>query len=267
MSLYINFRKLTYKKLKYWFDKELAQLLAHKIISVKSNFNTSLFINTIDKGVESLELKDRIAFISDELHKNLGVNFVNNIKILLAILGPENKEDTGMFKIYYWIMPIATYVEKYGLDDFEVSIKAIKEITKRNTGEYAIRPFINKYPEKTLKILLTWTKDKNKHVRRLTSEGVRPRLPWATKLQRFIDAPQPLLPILTMLKDDSSKYVQKSVANCLNDILKDNAELGKLIIIDWSVNSSKQRKWIIKHALRNLIKKDDAWAKSIISNL
>ena len=257
---------MTYKKLKYWFDKELAQLLAHKIISVKPNFNTFSFINTIDKGVKNLELKDRIALISDELHKKLGSNFVNNIEILLAILGPENKEETGMFKIYYWIMPIATYIEKYGLEDFMASMKAIKEITKRNTGEYAIRPFINKYPEKTLEILLTWTTDKNKHVRRLASEGIRPRLPWATKLQQFIDVPQPLLPILTMLKDDPSKYVQKSVANCLNDILKDNFEFGKRIINTWSKNPSIQRQWIIKHALRNQLKKGNKWALHVVKS-
>jgi len=255
---------LAFKKLKYWFDKELAQLLADKIISVEPNFNTNQFINSIEKKVEKLELKDRVELIADELHKNLGESFKENITILLLILGPENKEETGMFTNYYWIMPIAKYVEKYGLDDFEISMNAIKEITKRNTGEYAIRTFINKYPEKTLKILLNWSKNKNKHVRRLSSEGVRPRLPWASKLQLFIDNPKPIIPILNSLKNDNSKYVQKSVANCLNDILKDNFDIGKSVIENWAIKPSVERKWIIKHALRNFIKQKSKWALNII---
>lgn len=184
----------------------------------------------------------------------------------MKILGPENEEETGMFTNYYWIMPIAKYVEKYGLDNFEPSIKAIEEITKRNTGEYTIRPFIEKYPDKTLKVMLKWSTDSNKHVRRLSSEGLRPRLPWAKKLQRFIEEPKPILPILNNLKDDPSKYVQKSVANCVNDILKDNPTVGKNLIEEWNTpNSSKARKWIIKHALRNLVKQDNDWAKQMIA--
>ena len=110
-----------------------------------------------------------------------------------------------------------------------------------------------------------WSRNSNKHIRRLASEGGRPRLPWAKKLNRFVENPLPLIPILNNLKDDSSKYVQKSVANCLNDILKDNPEIGIQIIEDWNKgNVTKQRQWIIKHSLRNLLKKDDEWAKEII---
>jgi len=162
-------------------------------------------------------------------------------------------------------MPIAKYIEKYGLDDYKLSIKAIEEITKRNTGEYTIRPYIERYPKKTMAVLQRWSKNKNKHVRRLSSEGPRPRLPWASKLDIFIDDPSPLLPILDNLKDDSSKYVQKSVANCINDILKDNTEIAKSLIEAWmSAEPTKERMWIVKHALRNLIKKEDAWAIGIL---
>lgn len=163
-------------------------------------------------------------------------------------------------------MPIAKFVEKYGLNDFEVSMKAIEEITKRNTGEYTIRPFLEQFPKETLVQMKAWSKSKNKHVRRLASEGVRPRLPWATKLDQFIENPTPFFPILNNLKDDPSKYVQKSVANCINDVFKDNPTLGKELINKWAVGKiSQQRKWIIKHALRNLIKVNDRWAISICS--
>ena len=172
-----------------------------------------------------------------------------------------------MFTEGYWLMPVAKYVEKYGLDDFQASITFIKEITKRNTGEYCIRPFIEKYPKQTLAIMKKWSTDKNVHVRRLSSEGLRPRLPWAAKMNRFIEDPRPVLNILENLKDDDSRFVQKSVANNLNDILKDNYRIGFRIIKEWAQNASPKRAWIIKHALRKEVKKGNTEATQIINNL
>ncbi len=256
---------MAYKQLKLWFDKELAELLTGKLIDLDSNFDRQSFISKVDQKTEALELKGRVEIVADELYNHLGKNYQSGISILMQILGPENELETGMFKKYYWIMPIAKFVEKYGLEEFEISMHAIEEITKRNTGEYAIRPFIEQYPTKTLNQMKKWSLNSNKHIRRLSSEGVRPRLPWATKLDAFIKNPRPILPILNNLKDDPSKYVQKSVANCLNDILKDNYDLGKTIIEDWKQGDlSKERKWIIKHALRNLLKRNDPWAKEMI---
>lgn len=246
---------MAYKKLKLWFDKELAELLADKIIRFYPDFNKSSFIKTIDQKVPKLELKDRVEIIADKLSSHLTNDYETNARILIQILGPENEEVVGMFTNFYWIMPIAKYVEKYGLNHFEPSMGLIEEITKRNTGEYAIRPFIQAHPEKTMQKMEDWSTNQNKHIRRLSSEGGRPRLPWATKLDLFIKDPSPLLPILNNLKDDKSKYVQKSVANCINDILKDNKDVGIQLIESWKEeNMSKERKWIIKHALRNLIK-------------
>ncbi|MBO6571912.1 3-methyladenine DNA glycosylase [bacterium] len=257
---------MPYKPLKLWFDKELAEQLSEKLISVRSDFNSTSFIKKVATGVDGLELKDRVELIADELNNHLEDDYPKQVEVLLQIIGPENDEETGMFKEYYWMMPIAKFVEKYGLDHFDISMRAIEEITKRNTGEYAIRPFIEKYPEQTMARMRIWSLDSNKHIRRLSSEGGRPRLPWATKLQMFIDDPNPLFPILENLEDDPSKYVQKSVANCLNDILKDNPEVAKKIIEKWSIDATKDRIWIIKHALRNLRKKNDEWALSLINN-
>jgi 3-methyladenine DNA glycosylase AlkC len=185
----------------------------------------------------------------------------------MKILGPENEKETGMFTEGYWIMPIAKFVEKYGVDHFQKSITAIREITKRHTGEYCIRPFIKKYPEKTLAVMEDWSHSRNVHIRRLASEGLRPRLPWAEKLQQFIDDPEPVLVILDNLKDDDSKFVQKSVANNLNDILKDNYDSGISTIRKWSKGATRNRKWIIKHSLRNQIKKGNPAAEKIVENL
>ena len=256
---------MAYKKLKLWFDKKLAKELADKIVLVKPDFSSNAFINDISKQLKPLELKDRVTVFADQLNQYLGLTYKKNVAILLKILGPENEEETGMFFNYYWIMPIARYVEKYGLGDFKTSMRIIAEITKRNTSEYAIRPFIEQDQEKTMEQLLEWSTSKNKHLRRLASEGPRPRLPWATKLQCFIDNPSLILPILNNLKDDESKYVQKSVANCINDILKDNPEIVKKLIEKWNKRASPQRKWIIKHALRNLRKQQDPWALGIVS--
>lgn len=256
---------MTYKKLKYWFDKELAELLANKILQFDPKFQRKDFVSSIEVKVESLELKDRVEVIADELYYYLGEDYTSGISILTNILGHENKNETGMFTDFYWVMPIAKYVEKYGINDFDQSMSAIEEITKRNTGEYTIRPFIEKDAEKTIQQMIIWSGNKNKHVRRLSSEGVRPRLPWAKKLEIFIKDPAPLIPILNNLKDDASKYVQKSVANCLNDIFKDNFETGKQVIEDWnSEKISNERKWIIRHSLRNLIKADNEWAKRMV---
>ncbi|MEP1151615.1 MAG: DNA alkylation repair protein [Balneola sp.] len=258
---------MAYKPLKLWFDKELAQLLGFKIREIDPGFNSKEFIKAVDQQIVDLELKDRVEVIADQLNKYLTGNYTQKVNLLVQILGPENEEETGMFTEFYWIMPIAKFVEKYGLDEFELSMYAISEITKRNTGEYAIRPFIEKYPERTMTQMLAWSKNTNKHIRRLASEGGRPRLPWATKLQQFIDDPSPLLPILENLKDDDIRFVQKSVANCLNDILKDNFDIAQKVISKWSTQPTNERKWVIKHALRNLKKQEDQWALKVISGL
>lgn len=258
---------MAFKKLKLWFDEELADMLARKIKPHYKEFKSSSFKKKVKNGVEPLELKDRVELIADELKAHLPEDYLVALEILNKTLGPENEEETGMFTEYYWLMPMAKFIEKYGLDNYKESTAAIKELTKRNTGEYCIRPFIEKYPAKTIKLLLKWSKDKNKHVRRLASEGCRPRLPWASKISAFIEDPSPVIPILENLKDDPSKYVQKSVANHLNDILKDNRAVVMKIVKSWIKGASKERAWIIKHAFRNLRKKEDAEALKLISKL
>lgn len=256
---------MPYKKLKYWFDQELAASLAEKIQEVDANFEAGAWEEAVLKDLEPLELKARVEKFADELYRSFGEDFSTACSSLMKMLGPENEQETGMFKEYYWIMPIAKLVEKYGLDHFELSMKAIAEITKRNTGEYAIRPFIERFPEASLAQMNRWSLDSNFHLRRLASEGLRPRLPWASKLDQFIEDPRPIIPILKNLKDDPSKYVQKSVANALNDILKDNLEIGKSLIEEWhNAAMSKERQWILNHALRNLKKANDPWALALI---
>ncbi len=121
-------------------------------------------------------------------------------------MGEENPNETGMFKEYYWLMPVGKYIEKYGLEHFDISIKAIEELTKRNTGEYAIRPYIRKFPAETLARMKAWAKSDTFHLRRLASEGLRPKLPWALKLDLFVYNPKPVFDILDILKTEHIKF-------------------------------------------------------------
>ena len=252
------------KKLKYYFDKKLAVFLSNKIIKIYPSFPKEKFIDIVSEDINDLELKQRIETFTDVLHEFLPHKYADSIKILLQILGKPNTNETGMFKKWYWVMPIAFFVEKYGIYDFKTSIEAIYQITQRNTGEFAVRPFLVQYPTEMLNTMLMWSKNENFHVRRLSSEGVRPRLPWAKKLKQFIEDPKPIIPILDNLKEDPSLFVKKSVANNLNDILKDNYTIGFKILKEWSKSNNKNTLWIVKHALRNEIKKDNYEAKKLI---
>lgn len=250
--------------LKNYFGIELAQHLADIIKPIYPSFQTDSFIVQIAQDVDLLELKDRVALIGTALYDHLPSDYLESLPIILKVLGPEMGEDDGMFVSGFQLMPIAYFVEVYGLDHYEESINALYEITKRFTAEFAIRPYIIRYPDRTLERLRDWAKDDNHHVRRLVSEGIRPRLPWASQLPAFIADPTPVLDILELLKDDESQYVQKSVANNLNDITKDHPELVLERLARWNKNASDSTRWIIRHALRTLIKNGDTAALNLL---
>jgi len=148
---------------------------------------------------------------------------------------------------------IGKYVELYGDEYFDVSIYFSKELTKRFTSEYCMRPLINKNPDKALKILRDWSKDEHERVRRLSSECLRIRLPWAKKLFTALEYFDEYFEILSNLKDDKDKYIQKSVANNLNDLYKEDPDKFHFIINKWkNDNISKECEWVIKHGSRNV---------------
>jgi 3-methyladenine DNA glycosylase AlkC len=235
-----------------YFGVNLAEILSDKIKAVYPNFDDKSYIEAVSRQFTKLGYTQRIMLHSQELSKCLPHNYEDAISILMKILGEENPNETGMFSEYYWIMPIGKYVELYGLNDFFVSMNAIGEITKRNTGEYAIRPFLEKYPDKTIKILINWAQSENFHLRRLASEGSRPKLPWSTKLDIFIDNPEPVFNILSLLKKDEVKFVQKSVANNITDYLKVNYEAARKLLREWSKSKNKNTQWIIKYSTRKI---------------
>ncbi len=232
------------------FGKNLAILLSEKIMPVYKNFDSKSFIRSVEKKVVNKRYTERIDIIAEELKAHLPPEYTVALSILMQILGPENESETGMFTNFYWIMPIGKFVEKNGLNSFNESIKAIEEITKRNTGEYAIRPYARHYPKKTLRVCIKWAKSNNFHLRRLASEGLRPKLPWATKLETWNEDPKPIFEILNILKEDEVKFVKKSVANHLRDWIKINPRETNKLVKEWSKSDNENTKWILKHAQR-----------------
>ncbi len=232
------------------FGKNLAELLSRKIKPVYPGFKNADFISAIEEKCPGLTYTQRVNLIADELHASLPGDYETAVSILLKILGEENPNETGMFSQYYWILPIGKYVENFGLEHFDLSMHAIGEITKRNTGEYAIRPYIRQYPDKTLRQMNRWAVSDNFHLRRLSSEGLRPKLPWAAKLDTFIDEPEPVFELLDILKEDPIRFVKKSVGNHLTDWLKVNPEPTIQLIQKWQQSNNKHTQWILKHATR-----------------
>lgn len=198
----------------------------------------------VDDNYASLELKARIRWVAKNLYQQLALPFVD----ACAVLVPLSCQFGG---IQGFIFP--DVVEQFGLDQPEIALAALGHFTQYSTSEFAIRPFIIRYPELTLAQLQRWAQSDNHHLRRLASEGSRPRLPWGQALPQYKKDPTPLLPILEQLKQDPSDYVRRSVANHLNDISKDRPELMLEICQRW-FGQHPDTDWIVKHALRGLLK-------------
>ena len=234
----------------HYFGGQLAELLSEKILQITWDFDSHQYIQSAYEACENLRYTQRIAKHAELLHAFLPQDYVSALDILMGILGPENPNETGMFSEFYWVMPLGKYIELYGLDYFEASMGGIEAITKRGTGEYAVRPFIRKYPDMTLAVMRQWAVSENFHLRRLASEGLRPKLPWATKLDVFINNPDPVFDLLNLLKEDSVMFVKKSVANHLTDWLKVNPLPTQGLIIEWQKSENKHTQWILKRATR-----------------
>jgi 3-methyladenine DNA glycosylase AlkC len=227
-------------------------LLSQKIKTVCLDFDETAFIKYIDKNVSDKEFSKRIDVFADAFELYLPKSYEENIKTFEQILGDELKQESGMFSLGWWLWPVGRYVERRGIKNAEVSLNFIKELTKRFTGEFAIRPLLANKPKETMKIVEKWSKDENVHVRRLSSEGMQISLPWSKKIYIAIDEFEKYKVILTNLKNDKSKFVQKSVGNNLNDLYKEFPKKASEIIEEWKKdNPTKETMWIINHGLRS----------------
>jgi len=215
------------------------------------------------KGLGSLTILQRGQHLARVLRKHLPERYEDAVKILIRSLTPPLSRTEGLGLGVFFYLPHVSFVATYGLDvtgnggrdPFEISMTAQYEITRRFSAEFSMRPFLVHWTERTLARLLEWTTDPDPHVRRLCSEGARPRLPWAMRIPAFINDPRPVLPLLEALKDDPDLYVRRSVANHIGDIAKDHPQLAFDLCERWLVNASINRKWLIRHALRHPTKK------------
>ncbi len=243
------------KKLKDYYDIDYLKMLSNKILAISDDFDSLKFFELTKRDIEKLEFNKRQELIARALYASIALRYRDTLSIFYKILGPELKGNSGAFSIGWWLWPLGKYVELYGEDDLTASIDFSKALTKRFTSEYCMRPLIRKYPVQTMKVLEAWSVDDNERVRRLSSECLRIRLPWAKKLYTALDYFEQYYIILTNLKDDNDKYIQKSVGNNLNDLYKEEPEKFYYIVDNWNKGQlSKACKWVIKHGSRNLKK-------------
>lgn len=250
--------------LKDQIDTTLVTQIADRVAIIYPQFAHVKFVQAVDTELHDLELKPRFGLIADKFFQFLPAHYPDAVQILVDILDSEKHNFEYTKDIGFRMLSIPTFVEKYGTDHFEASMNAMYIITRYTSCEFAIRPFIMEYPEQSLKQLNIWVHDDNEHIRRLVSEGTRPRLPWARQLPDFIADPSPALDILAHLQDDESLYVRRSVANHLNDITKDHPSRVLDTLEIWQIDASDGTHWLINHALRTLIKKGDSRALALL---
>ena len=229
-------------------------------------FDRRAFERVALDGLEALELKDRIRQLAAALMAALAADADTACAVMEAALGPPGEGDdlallrTSDAGLGGWaVWPLAEAATLITLDAAPArGLQALHAMTQRATAEFAIRPFIARHPELAFAALTAWAGDPSAHVRRLVSEGSRPRLPWGLRLQALVRDPTPTLPLLERLQDDPSAYVRRSVANHLNDIAKDHPAL----VADWLhthlPGAGEARRALLRHASRGLVKQGDA---------
>jgi 3-methyladenine DNA glycosylase AlkC len=241
--------------LKEIFNAERLKHIATEMTAVYPDFNAKAFLKLANDGLAELSIMQRMARVSESLHAVLPLGFDESLEVLRALAPRLN---SGFVSI-----SLPHYVATYGAHAFEPSMAALKYFTTFGSAEFAIRYFLRTDLKRTLAVMHDWSLDKNEHVRRLASEGCRPRLPWSFRLEQIQADPSLAATILDNLKADDSLYVRKSVANHLNDITKDHPEWVLDLIESWSLEN-RHTAWIARHALRSLIKQGNQRALAII---
>jgi len=242
--------------LKDIYSRSFYNQFADILLPIIPAFEKKQFLSAIfTKAFEEKELKDRMKHTSAVLHRFFDRSFNEVPPLFDQILDAVRKHPLGENSFPFMFLP--DYVETYGINDYAHAVKAIESVTQFVSCEFAVRPFILRYNDRMMKQMLTWASHKDHKVRRLASEGSRPRLPWAMALPALKKDPSPVLPILEKLKNDPHEWVRRSVANHLNDIAKDNPKTVIAIARRWK-GTSAETDAVIKHGCRTLLKQGDA---------
>lgn len=253
--------------LKYLLNDTVPPRIAAMVRRAWRSFDTQAFLRQIEPGYESLELMARGQRIAQALQAHLPQDVPRALGVLVESMDPPmgldavGEPDAGdrPYSAFLYL-PHSIYIGTHGLPHFEAAMAAQHALTQRFTAEFSIRPYLLHHQGATLARLRDWAQDDNAHVRRLVSEGTRPRLPWAPRLPAFQNNPQLALPLLDALKDDPSSYVRRSVANHLGDIAKDHSDLAVGTARTWLQGAPAPREALVRHGLRFLIKRGDAAA-------
>jgi len=248
--------------LKHLLGAALVAQAGARLRQVWRGFDRAGFEALALDGLDALPLKARALQIGAALQATLPADFDRACGVLEASLAPVREPGValdGAAGLAGWIVwPMTEYIARAGLEQPERALGALHAMTQRFTAEWAVRPFILQHPELSFATLTAWTADPSAHVRRLASEGSRPRLPWGLQLRPLIADPAPTLPLLAALQDDPSDYVRRSVANHLNDIAKDHPGL----VADWVQrhlpDAPPERRALLRHASRSLLKQGHA---------
>ena len=242
--------------------------IADALEKILTNFDKTAFIDLCCDRIETLELKERVSYLITVLHQYLASDFLRAAHLLSAIvpLWDFGDKEDPLRSFAAW--PLIDYIAVHGINHPEVALPLMKTLTPLFSAEFAIRPFILKYPEFCHEHFLIWCNDTHADVRRLVSEGTRPRLPWGIQLKPFVLDPTPTLVYLHALKTDKSLYVRRSVANHLNDISKDHPEVVITTCKDWieafNGTVSDEMQWLIKHATRTIVKQGNPEVFSLL---
>ena len=243
------------------FNADVVDYIADGLANARPGVDAETFRQKALAGLSDLTYLDRARHIVAALETVLPNDFPTAARVLISSLGPEPTTEALKGFDGFYVMPLCMYVSRHGMDHPDVSLSTLYEMTKRFTAEGDIRPFIERYPEKTLRFLEELTEDPSPFARRLASEGTRPRLPLAPRLPKFQKDPTRVIRLLDRLYTDGNLMVRRSVANCINDISKDNPEIAVETVARWQAeNPGPRTEWIVRHGLRTLIKAGDTAA-------
>jgi len=251
---YTKNRKGVTGKMKESLNTKAIERIATSLSAVDVDFDSERFVKLAQAGVDELALKERVDHIISALVQCLPSNFEDGARVLSKVkkVWVAGDEDDAYQSFAAW--PVIDYIAVQGIDHPDLALELLKHLTSLFSAEFAIRAFIVRYPSLCQQYFVKWVHDSDEHVRRLVSEGTRPRLPWGKKLALYIEQPAINIEHLSVLKDDSSLYVRRSVANHLNDIAKDHPEFVVDVCEQWLDKGGEHVQWVVTHATRSLVK-------------
>lgn len=254
----------TYDLKSQFFNPETVRGLAARLVAADGGFDDAGFVDDACRGLDALELKARSLHIMAAMAPRLPNDFGVAVEVLLKALGAAPPVEAEEMSDGFRLAPVLDYVAAHGLDEPDLALDALAAMTLHFSAEFAVRPFIRNYPNKTMTRMLGWTAAADWRLRRLASEGCRPRLPWGERLRDLVADPAPVILILDRMHGDEHDSVRRSVANNLNDIAKDHPDLAADVAARWWATGEAGSQWAVRHGLRSLVKAGHSGALTVL---